>query len=99
MTTEAHWLARVACSKLNGLPGRTRVALIGASQLDKDERPPFEDPTWDVWSCNSLWHLCKDTNGLFRADAWFELHPLSVQTAQERRDMDDCPVPPCDAVA
>ncbi len=82
-----------------GLPGerislrRKKVALIGASQIDKDERPPLDDPAWEVWSCNSLWKLCLDQQGRFRADRWFEMHPLSVQTEQERRDMEDCPVP------
>lgn len=80
-------------SSLNMARKRTKVALIGNSQIDRSERPPFEDHAWDIWSCNSLWKLCLDTDKRFRADQWFELHPLSVQTAQERIDMDDCPVP------
>jgi hypothetical protein len=88
-----HRFTGVPLSSLNGQPPRKKVALVGASQLDKAERPPLEDKTWDVWGCNSLWPLCMDTQGRFRADAWFEMHPLSVQTPQERLDMDDCPVP------
>ena len=88
-----HWLQDIALSPLNAARKRTKVALIGNSQIDRSERPPFEDNSWDIWSCNSLWQLCRDTQRRFRADRWFELHPLSVQTEQERIDMDDCPVP------
>ena len=88
-----HWLQGIALSPLNNARKRTKVALIGNSQLDRSERPPFEDPTWDIWSCNSLWELCRDKDHQFRADRWWEMHPLSVQTEQERIDMDDCPVP------
>jgi hypothetical protein len=88
-----HWLQDIALSPLNMARTRTKVALIGNSQIDRSERPPFEDHAWDIWSCNSLWKLCRDTDKRFRADQWFELHPLSVQTEQERIDMDDCPVP------
>ena len=89
----AHWLASLPCSPLNGGRLGKKVALVGASQLDKEERPPLEDPTWDVWSCNSLWKLCLDVNGHFRADRWFELHPYAAQTQQEYVEMIDCPVP------
>ena len=88
-----HWLASIPCSPLNGARRRKKVALIGNSQIDRTERPPLDDPAWDVWSCNSLWGLCLDRQRRFRADRWFELHPLCVQTAQERIEMNDCPVP------
>lgn len=87
-----HWLKDMPCSPLNGKPGRKKVAIVAASALG-EERPPLEDNTWDVWSCNSLWRQCLDTTGRLRADAWFEMHPLAVQTAQERTDMHDCPLP------
>ena len=79
-------------SPLNQQPGRTKLALVGASQLE-DEPPPLDDPTWEVWGCNSLWKKHLDRNGLFRADAWWEMHPLAVQTPQELLDMGQCPVP------
>lgn len=91
MTTS--WLNEATCSPLNGKPGRKKVAIIAASQIHKFQRPPFEDPEWDIWCCNSLWGLCLDAHKFFRADRWFELHPLEVQTEQESRDMQECPCP------
>lgn len=88
-----HTLHGIPLSPLNNLTARRKVALIGASQLDPTERPPLEDPEWDVWSCNSLWRLCLDAHGRFRADRWFELHPLPVQTPRELDEMYTCPVP------
>ena len=79
-------------SLLNQQPGRRKLALVGASQLE-DEPPPLDDPTWDVWGCNSLWKKHLDRHGRFRADAWWEMHPVNVQTRQELMDMGDCPVP------
>lgn len=70
---------------------RTKVALIAADR--SYQVAPFDDPDWEVWSCNSLWHLCRDAHGDFRADRWFELHPLSVQTDRELADIFTCPVP------
>lgn len=71
-----------------------KVALVGASMLG-DDPPPIEDDDedWEVWGCNSLWRKHLDSQGRFRADRWFEMHPLSAQTDQEMQDMSDCPVP------
>ena len=71
---------------------RTKVALIGASMLG-DDPPPLDDQTWEVWGCNSLWRKHLDKKGQFRADRWFEMHPMSAQTEQELLDIADCPVP------
>ena len=87
------WLPSLAQSPLNRRPfQRRKLAIVGASALDEDERPPLDDPDWDVWGCNSLWRKHLDRKGMFRADAWFEMHPIDVQTPQELRDMVDCPV-------
>lgn len=90
-----HWLRDVPLSPLNGRrgPGRTKIALVGASAPDGGEHPPLDDPEWDVWGCNSLWNLNMDAQERLRADAWWEMHPLSAQTPQELQDMHDCPVP------
>lgn len=86
------WLRELPLSPLNERPGkRTKLALIGASMLG-EEKPPLDDPSWDVWGCNSLWRKHLDRHGHFRADDWWEMHPLSAQTAQELQDMQDCPV-------
>ncbi len=92
------WLDKFPCSSLNRpMPRLTRqrqqVAILGAAELDRRERPPLHDDAWDVWGCNSLWARAIDDAGLLRADAWFELHPLSAQTEQELLNMLTCPVP------
>ena len=89
---------RVSLSPLNGAKAmqRDRLLLVGASltpRMCEELAPLLDDPAYDVWGCNSLWNLHLDRAGRFRADAWFEMHPLAAQTPQERRDMDDCPVP------
>lgn len=70
---------------------RSKVALIGANP--SYAQAPFDDPNWEIWGCNSLWSCCRDSRGLFRADRWFELHPMSVQTEDELRAIHACPVP------
>lgn len=88
------WLPALSVSPLNCRPfQRRKLALIGASSLNATERPPFEDPKWDVWGCNSLWRRHLDKDGLFRADAWWEMHPAAAQTPQELFDMTESPVP------
>lgn len=52
---------------------REKVAIIGAGQLRR--LAPFDDPTWLVWGINEISQP--------RADAWFELHPMSKQNARE----------------
>jgi hypothetical protein len=73
------------------VPRRPRVAIIGAAE--GFQSAPFHDSEWEIWSCNSLWSQCKDQHGDFRADRWFELHPLRVQTAPELDLMQRCPIP------
>lgn len=68
-----------------------KVAIIGATDSCKDA--PFDDPSWEIWGCNSLWKLCRDSSQQFRADRWFELHPMSVQTEEELIAIRVCPVP------
>lgn len=93
MTKVRSWLPALPCSPLNLRPfRRKKVALIGASMLGHDP-PPLDDPDWDVWGCNSLWRRHLDREQRFRADAWWEMHPIAVQTGQELQDMKDCPVP------
>jgi hypothetical protein len=46
-----------------------------------------------VWGCNSLWYRTRDEQDRFRADRWFELHPIAVQTDKEKQAIMDCPVP------
>lgn len=70
---------------------RKKVAIIAADPSYVEA--PFNDPEWEIWSCNSLWNICKDTHGDFRADRWFEMHPMSVQTPEEMKAIQRCPIP------
>src|SRR5574343_1862348 len=70
---------------------KTKVALVGAN--DSYKQAPFDDPDWEIWGCNSLWKFCQDSKGHFRADRWFELHPMSVQTEDEIMAIVECPIP------
>ncbi len=70
---------------------RNKVAIIAADP--SFSQAPFNDREWEVWGCNSLWNFCKDKHGDFRADKWFEMHPMSVQTPEELRAIHDCPIP------
>ena len=72
-------------------PSRRKVAIIAADPSYQEA--PFNDDTWEVWGCNSLWALCKDKYGNFRADRWFEMHPMSVQTKEEEAAIRYCPIP------
>lgn len=72
-------------------PKLAKVAIVAADP--SHELAPFEDCEWEVWGCNSLWRICQDTAGHFRADRWFEMHPMSVQTDDELRAIARCPIP------
>jgi hypothetical protein len=72
-------------------PPRSKVAIIAADP--SYIQAPFDDHEWEVWGCNSLWKYCQDDKGYFRADRWFEMHPLSVQTPAEMDAIRACPVP------
>lgn len=73
---------------------RTNVAIVGFT--DKVRRQaPYDDPTWEVWGFNMANRLdfMKDRQGHFRADRWFDLHPLSVQDDLDMAWIETCPVP------
>lgn len=70
---------------------RGKVAIVAGDQ--SYSLAPFDDDEWEIWSCNSMWNLCKDSLGDFRADRWFEMHPMSVQTEDELKAIRRCPIP------
>lgn len=76
---------------VSSLPQRSKVAIIGSGA--SCVKAPFDDPSFEIWGCNSLWPHCKDSQGLFRADRWFEMHPMSVQTPAEMDAIRQCPIP------
>ena len=89
-------------SPLNGLAGRaklglppaTKVAIVGFT--DKVQRQaPYDDPTWEIWGFNmaNRMDFMTDAEGRFRADRWFDLHPMSVQSPEDLAWIACCPVP------
>ena len=64
-------------------PPRTKVAIVGAGRTRT--QAPWNDPSWEVWGLNEIAQP--------RADRWFELHPLSVQTEAEMAWLRACPKP------
>jgi hypothetical protein len=71
---------------------RTKVAIVGC-QEEYIDKGVLNNPSWEVWSCNSLWKFLRDDRGRFRADRWFELHPMNVQTPTELIKIFECPIP------
>lgn len=72
------------------LPKRRKVAIVCNHPLTKYDAP-LDDPTWEVWSLNSV--LPIDSAGAIRADRWFELHPLEAQTKAEMQFLEELRVP------
>ena len=53
----------------------------------------LEDTDYEVWGLNGKNFLCMDSQGKWRADRWFELHPVEVQTEDEMEWIRDCRLP------
>lgn len=70
---------------------RKKVAILGAQHWRTRADVPLADPAWDVWCCNVIPAL--DHQGRFRADAWFELHPVRAQSPSDLEWIAMCPVP------
>ena len=71
---------------------RKKVCILGAADRTYPLQP-LEEDAWELWSCNSLWHLGIDNNKRFRADRWFELHPYWAQTGRDIAFLKACPIP------
>lgn len=69
---------------------RRKLAILGGSNLSRSSAP-LDDPEWEVWSLNNLWP--KDAKGRTRADRWFELHPMDVQSPDDMGIINSCPMP------
>lgn len=70
---------------------RKKVAILGANSTRI--YAPLDDPEWEIWGCNSLWSAAMNAQGEFKATRWFEMHPMSVQTAAELKAIETCTVP------
>lgn len=75
-----------------GSENRKKVAIVGC-QREYIPESVMNSNEWEVWACNSLWNTARDARGRFRADRWFEMHPIDVQTDTELQRMKECPVP------
>lgn len=62
---------------------RSKVLILGGGRTR--QYAPLDDPAYEVWSCNDLASICVDSDGLFRADRWFELHPRDPVVEWRRR--------------
>ena len=81
-------------SPLNGVSGRTKVAIIGFSEK-VHHQAPWDDPEWEIWNLNmsNRMGFTHDQDGRYRSDRHFDLHPLSVQSQDDMAWIHCCPVP------
>jgi hypothetical protein len=70
---------------------RPGVVIVGAGRSRHDRLDLFESHDYEVWGLNAV--PMRDREGRFRADRWFELHPVEAQTAQEMHWLRTCHVP------
>lgn len=64
-------------------PKREKVAIVGAGTTRTSA--PYDDPEWEIFGLNEISQK--------RADRWFELHPLSVQSEAELEWLKNCTTP------
>lgn len=81
-------------SPLNGLPGRTSVAIVGFEEQN-GRTAPYDNQEWEIWGFNMANRLgfMRDDEGLFRADRWFDLHEVHAQSEKDLAWIHTCPVP------
>lgn len=73
---------------------RNNVALVGFG-ITKHDLRALNSSEWEVWALNMANRIgiMKDNFGDFRADRWFDLHPLSVQSFDDMEWIEYCPIP------
>jgi hypothetical protein len=76
---------------VRSVPQRTKVIIIAAGSSKWEHLDLLEDPSYEVWGCNAI--PVTDRAGRFRADRWFELHPIEAQTDEEMVWIRNCPKP------
>lgn len=70
-------------------PERRKVAIVGAGH--GREYAPYDDPEWEVWALNAI--APRDRFGRVRADRWFEMHIMAVQSEKDLTWIERCPFP------
>jgi hypothetical protein len=81
---------RVVCDPL-----RKKVAIVAFSQTAGAVERFHENSEWEIWGINNGYELpyYYDRHGDLNASRWFELHPISVQPANDLNWLHVCPVP------
>lgn len=84
-------------SPLNTSPGtipRKKIAIMGFEEAN-GQTGPWNDPEWEVWGLNMANRMGyhHDTEGRFRADCWFDLHPIEPQSDLDMAWINACPIP------
>jgi len=64
-------------------PRKKKVAIVGCGRTR--DKAPYDDPEWEIWGLNEI-----DQE---RADRWFELHPMDVQSQYELNWLKECKKP------
>ncbi len=74
-------------------PPRKMVAIIGNTPTKR--LAPLESPEWEIWGVNRILNPHYDSVGRFRADRWFEMHPINdqIQTPEDMEWIGKCPFP------
>lgn len=74
---------------------RKKVAIVAFSQTAGAVEMFIEDPAWEIWGLNNGYELpfYYDRQRRLRTERWFEMHPVSVQPANDLHWLHACPVP------
>lgn len=75
-------------------PMRLKLAVVGFEERNI-RTAPLNDASWDVAGFNmgNRLGIHADAEGRFRADLWFDLHPLGPQSVLDLAWIEACPVP------
>lgn len=86
---------------------RKKVAIVAFSYTAEAVYGFQDNPEWEIWGLNNGYELgiyydlgqAREGHdghlheGRFRADRWFEMHPVSVQPANDLHWLHACPIP------
>ncbi len=81
---------RVVCD-----PPRKKVAIVAFSHTAEAVLAFQDNPEWEIWGLNNGYELgyFYDHERRFREDRHFEMHPVSVQPANDLHWLHACPIP------
>lgn len=81
---------RVVCD-----PPRKKVAIVAFSHTAEAVLAFQDNPEWEIWGLNNGYELSYfyDQERRLRCDRWWEMHPVSVQPANDLHWLHACPIP------